>query len=105
MQFVTTGYAPSKSAESPPVYITLSTDQTYTLDLGVNTCSGTIETITDLGIIFSAPGCTKICCDNVFALRFAELLPYIGMYKITGETLRFYIKEWGFIECKRIGQP
>lgn len=86
--------------ENSPIYISINDDQTYNLQLEQNTCQGEILGITELTIIMEQPGCTKMCCESSFSRRFEELIPSISMYKVTGTTLRLYIKNWGFIECE-----
>lgn len=83
-----------------PIYFTINTDKSYELQLNVNTCVGSILTITDKHLNLSPPTCTEICCDTPFASRLAELIPQISMYKVSGSTLRLYIPNWGFIECE-----
>jgi hypothetical protein len=88
--------------EGASVRLTLSDDSGYDLDLGQNLCSGEILNITDKYLMLGDPGCTEICCDSPFAKRFAELIPAISMYKISGDILRLYVDDWGFIECKLV---
>ena len=83
-----------------PIYITINNDQTYNLQLEQNTCQGTILSITELTIILGQPVCTNLWHESSFSRRFEQLIPSVTMYKVTGTTLRLYIKNWGFIECE-----
>lgn len=84
------------------ILLTINSDKTYNLSLDINTCGGSILSISELGIVFGNPACTEACCDSDFASRFTELLPFINMYKVDGDTLRLSIPDWGFIECVRV---
>jgi len=99
-EFVATETTTYEHDENKPIFITIKEDLTYHLQLETNTCEGLILHISDQSLIFESPGCTEMCCDSPFALRFESMLPYISMYKVTGNTLRLYIKNWGFIECR-----
>lgn len=90
------------SDDTVSIYFSISEDNTYTLQLEKNTCTGSILNITDKYIVLNAPGCTEICCDNEFAIRFKELIPSISMYKISEDMLRLYVDDWGFIECELV---
>lgn len=84
------------------ILLTINSDHSYRLQLDVNSCGGTLLSISELGIIFDNPACTEACCDSDFALRFASLLTAVNMYKIEDDTLLLSIPEWGFIECVRV---
>ncbi|PTN08321.1 META domain-containing protein [Mangrovibacterium marinum] len=87
--------------DAKPIYFALYDDGHYMVQLGVNSCGGSILNITDNYLILAMPACTEMCCDSEFAVRFAELIPAISMYRMTGDLLRLYVKDWGFIECVR----
>lgn len=88
--------------ENGGTYLTLLDDNSYVLELDVNVCSGNLNAISERGIIFEPPACTEACCDSPFSKHFMGLLTQISMYKITGNTLRLSVHDWGFIECELV---
>ena len=98
--FVSTENVTYDRNEDTAIYITINDDRTYALEREQNTCRGEILSITELTIIFDQPTCTTMGPESHFSQRLEGLLPSISMYKVTGTTLRLYVKNWGFIECE-----
>lgn len=90
--------------DSSKILLSINSNNTFTVKLDVNACTGSLAVLNELNIIFNSPLCTEACCDSPFAERFAELLPYITMYKIDDNMLRLSIPQWGFIECVQAGE-
>ncbi len=83
-------------------YLTILEDNNYILELDINMCSGSLISISERTILFDTPSCTEACCDSPFSQRFTDLLTSISMFKITGNTLRLSVHDWGFIECELV---
>lgn len=100
-QFISIESAVYAKNTGTQILLTINPDQTYQLQLDVNSCGGKLLSISELGIIFDSPTCTEACCDSDFAQRFVKLLTSISMYKVDDDILRLSVPGWGFIECVR----
>lgn len=104
IEFVSVESVIYEKSDHSQILLTINPDNSYRLQLDVNSCGGELLSISELGILFSSPACTEACCDSDFALRLVSLLSSINMYKIEGDTLRLSVPNWGFIECVRVDQ-
>lgn len=82
--------------------IAFKNDGTFGVELDVNHCFGSFEMDDDKGIAISDSGCTEVCCDSEFSLKFITLLPEVTSYEIEDDVLKFSIPGWGWIELKRV---
>lgn len=91
------GY-PKKDGFNP--IIEIKNDGTYNLTLDFNTCSGNFTLANSNGIIFTAAGCTKMCCDSKFSEKFSQMLPKVKTYQIEKNKLTLEVPDWGWINLE-----
>lgn len=89
----------AKDKDFSPV-IEFHENGTYSLQLDLNSCSGSFELIREKGINITAAGCTKICCDSNFSNKFVLMLPQVTSYLIDGNTMKLDVSGWGWINLK-----
>uniref|UniRef100_UPI003217B98C META domain-containing protein n=1 Tax=uncultured Draconibacterium sp. TaxID=1573823 RepID=UPI003217B98C len=77
-------------------------DGTYNLRLDANGCSGSFELEESNSITVSGAGCTEICCDSDFSIKFASTLPQVSTYEIDADELKLNVPGWGWIELERV---
>jgi len=70
--------------------------------LDANTCFGNFELFDEGGLEIGTVGCTKICCDSDFSVKFTEMLPQVTSYSIDGKTMKLNIPDWGWIALVEI---
>lgn len=80
-----------------PVLITFDLNETYQLNLDVNSCSGNYAISDNAHIEISTPGCTKMCCESDFSNKVAKMLPQVSSYTIEGNILKLNVPQWGWI--------
>lgn len=83
-----------------PVLITFEQNETYQLNLDVNSCSGGFILADDGNIEISIPGCTKMCCDSDFSNKVAQMLPQVTTYSIEGNILKLNVPQWGWLNLE-----
>src|SRR5680860_199148 len=64
----------AKDKEFNPI-IEFHENGAYSLQLDLNSCSGSFELTGEMEINITAAGCTKICCDSDFSRKFVLMLP------------------------------
>lgn len=89
----------SKDKGFNPV-IEFKKDGSYFLKLDRNGCSGSFALTGENNIDISGAGCTKICCDSKFSLKFAEMLPKVISYSIERNKMKLNVSGWGWIELE-----
>lgn len=89
----------AKDKEFNPI-IEFHENGSYSLQLDLNSCSGSFELIREKGINITTAGCTKICCDSEFSRKFVLMLPQVTSYSIEGNKMKLDISGWGWINLK-----
>ena len=69
--------------------LTFNSNESYSLDLDVNSCIGLYEIRQKGNIAFQAMACTEICCDTEFAADLAGLFPEMTGYYVRDNRLYF----------------
>jgi heat shock protein HslJ len=89
---------PKKDGFNP--ILEFKNDGTYNLQLDFNKCSGDFTLLNNNGISFSSVGCTKMCCDSNFSLKFSQMLPQVKTYHIKRNKLKLEVPDWGCINLE-----
>lgn len=72
----------------------------YSLQLDVNNCLGNFELSGKEGIVLTAAGCTKMCCDSDFSNKVKEMIHQVEGYSIENNKMKLNIPGWGWINLK-----
>lgn len=75
-------------------------DGSFNLELDVNHCCGNFEINSNQKIKFSGAGCTKICCDSEFSLKFIQMLSQVEGYELEGNSMKLDVPGWGWIQLE-----
>lgn len=59
----------------------------YSLELDINGCGGSIEEAREGEIEFKSPACTEACCDSEGALCLLEALLRVDAYELSSRNL------------------
>lgn len=77
-------------------------DGTISIRLDANICSSTFDLLSDTELNITDAGCTKICCDSDFSMKFLEMLPQVESYEIEHDELKLHVSSWGWMELEYI---
>ncbi len=72
----------------------------YTLELDINSCSGSFNLSSGNSIEISATGCTYICCDSKFSEKISTMLPQVKSYEMNKNKMKLNIEGWGWINLE-----
>ena len=61
--------------------------RSYTLQLDINSCGGSIGGVQNNKIEFNDPACTEACCDSEGALCLLDALLVVDSYELTASQL------------------
>ena len=81
--------------------IDFKTDQAVEIKLDVNSCFGSFQLQGNNAIEISDAGCTEICCDSDFSVKFVQMLPQVSSWSFDKNVLQLHVSGWGWFELKQ----
>lgn len=77
-------------------------DGTFNIIPDVNICFGDFELTGETDININNGGCTEVCCDSDFSLKFIIMLSEVNSYEIKGDILKLNVSDWGWIVLQHL---
>jgi hypothetical protein len=77
------------SSSNPPAEYILRFPQrrSFSIQLDVNSCGGTVQFQPNNVILFNGIGCTEACCDSEFATRMLAIMGVVNRFQFNNDQL------------------